>query len=140
MYLYLINYNGTHTHFRKMILWYILRETLFRKQPMLGAALNLHGHCNSRGLLRYTLFPLFKNIFIEVSFTYYRIHPFFLSWKIIALQCCVGFCCTKMQISHNFIHTHTHTPSHPISLGGHRVPGWAPCVIQPIPASFLFHT
>ena len=27
---------------------------------------------------------------------------FFLNWKIIALQRCVGFCCTVMGISHNY--------------------------------------
>ena len=29
--------------------------------------------------------------------------------------------------------------SHPTLLGHHRAPGWAPCVIQKIPTSYLFY-
>ena len=35
----------------------------------------------------------------------------FFNWRIIALQCCVGFCQTTMQI--RYTHTHTHTHTHP---------------------------
>ena len=45
----------------------------------------------------------------------------------------VGFCCTTMQMSHNY----TYIPSllklpllsHPTPLGHHRVTGLAPCII-----------
>ena len=42
----------------------------------------------------------------------------FFHWRKIALRCCVGFCHTTMQFSHNFIYiyiyiyTHTHTHTH----------------------------
>ena len=50
------------------------------------------------------------------------------------LQCCIGFCHRATWISHNY----TYIPSllslppfpHPPLLGHHRVPDWAPCVIQ----------
>ena len=44
---------------------------------------------------------------------------FFLNWRITALQCCVGFCHTAAQISHNYIHTHT-----PLPPGGLPVAQW----------------
>ena len=76
----------------------------------------------------------------------------FLNWRIIALQCCVGFCRTTMQISHNFIYICVcvcvcilsllglFPLSHPTPPGHHRAPGWAPCVIQQLPTSNVFYT
>ena len=71
-------------------------------------------------------------------------------WRIIALECCGGLCHTLMLISHHFIHTHTHThlsswvslsfSPNSTPLDCHRAPGWAPCVIQKLPISYLFYT
>ena len=44
-----------------------------------------------------------------------------------------------MGISHNYVYC-LPPGSHPTPLGHHRAPGWAPCVIQQLPTSYLFYT
>ena len=62
------------------------------------------------------------------------------NWKKITLQWCVDFCHTTTQIINNYTYV-TYLPcTHPIPLSHHRVPGWAPCVIQQLLTSYLFHT
>ena len=52
------------------------------------------------------------------------------NWRIIALQCCAGFCHTTTLISHNYMYVCIPSffclppDSHP-TLCHHRVPGWA---------------
>ena len=69
------------------------------------------------------------------SFFFFFSFILFFNWRIIALQYCIGFYCTRMWINHNFIYVPSWTCFHPTPLGCQRVPGWAPCVIQKLPTS-----
>ena len=69
----------------------------------------------------------------------------FFNWRIIALQCCDGFCHTTTQVSHNYMHIPSllslpPTPPHLTPLGHHTAPSWAPWFIEQLPTSSLFHT
>ena len=69
---------------------------------------------------------------------------FFISWRLIILQYCSGFCHTLTGISHGFTCIpHPNTPSHltlyPIPLGLPSAPGLSTCLMHPTWAGDLFH-
>ena len=69
----------------------------------------------------------------------------FFNCKIIASQCCVGFCHAATQVSHIYTYipfflSLPSPPRHPTPLGHHRAPSGIPCVTQPLPANYLFYT
>ena len=55
-----------------------------------------------------TAVSLFPSVFRRLSFFFFRL---FYNWRIIALLCGVGFCCTTTQISHNYIYIYIYLPS-----------------------------
>ena len=71
--------------------------------------------------------------------------PFiFISWRLITLQYCSGFCHTLTGISHGFTcvphpDPPSHLPRHPISLGLPSAPGLSTCLMHPDWAGDLFH-
>ena len=68
----------------------------------------------------------------------------FISWRLITLQYCSGFCHTLTWISHGFTWTlHPDPPSHlplyPVPLGLPSAPGPSTCLMHPTWAGDLFH-
>ena len=69
----------------------------------------------------------------------------FISWKLITLQYCSGFCHTLTWISHGFRcvshpDPHSNLPPHPIPLGLPSAPALSTCLMHPTLAGDLFHT
>ena len=69
---------------------------------------------------------------------------FFISWRLITLQYCSGFCHTLTWISHGLTciphpDPPSHLPLHPIPLGLPSAPGLSTCLMHPTWAGDLFH-
>ena len=82
--------------------------------------------------------------YITFLFFYFVPFFFFISWRLISLQYCSGFCHTLTRISHGFTCIpHPDPPSHlpfrPIPLGLPSAPGPSTCLIHPTWAGDLFH-
>ena len=79
------------------------------------------------------------------SFLFFIFFPFtFISWRLITLQYCSGFCRTLTWISHGFTcvphpHPPSHLPLHPIPLGLPSAPALSTCLMHPTWAGDLFH-
>ena len=68
---------------------------------------------------------------------------FIISWRLITLQYCSGFCHTLKWISHGFTcvphpNPPSHLPLHPIPLGLPSAPGPSTCLMHPTWAGDLF--
>ena len=80
-----------------------------------------------------------------LSFFQFFFPIIFISWRLITLQYCSGFCHTLTWISHGFTCVpHPHPPSrlppHPIPLGHPRAPAPSICLMHPTWTGDLFHT
>ena len=68
----------------------------------------------------------------------------FISWRLITLQHCSGFCHTLKWISHGFTcvphpNPPSHLPLHPIPLDLPSAPALSTCLMHPTWAGDLFH-
>ena len=87
----------------------------------------------------YFLFFLLFIYFFKFIFSFS-----FISWRLITLQYCSGFCHTLTWISHGFTCVpHPEPPSclplHPIPLGLPSAPALSTCLMHPTWAGDLFH-
>ena len=69
----------------------------------------------------------------------------FISWRLITLQYCSGFCHTLTWISHEFTcvphpEPPSHLPPHAIPLGHPSASALSPCLLHPSWTGDLFHT
>ena len=88
------------------------------------------------------------SLLFETLFLFFLIFLFFpficISWRLITLQYCSGFCHTLTRISHGFTcipdpDPLSHLPLHPIPLGLPSAPGLSTCLMHPTWAGDLFH-
>ena len=102
-------------------------SALIWKDQLAVAHLTMKDTSKSNCVLHFPsqLFFLFKCIF---------------NWRIITLQCYIGFCHTTMWISHK--HTYVHSllnlfpPPH-LPSDCHRPPGWAPTQLAQLSTSYF---
>ena len=86
------------------------------------------------------------SFFLSVSETVFFFFPIiFISWRLITLQYCNGFCHTLTWLSHGFTcvphpDPSSHLPPHPIPLGHSSAPAPSTCLLQPTWTGDLFHT
>ena len=71
------------------------------------------------------------------SLFFFFFHLFFISWRLITLQYCSGFCHTLTWISHGFTciphpDPPSHLPLYPIPLGLPSAPAPSTCLMHPM--------
>ena len=93
-------------------------------------------------LLLYHPFHLYTHTHTHIYFFFFSF--IFISWRLITLQYCSGFCHTLTWISHGVTciphpYPPSHRPLHPIPLGLPSVPGLSTCLMHPTWAGDLFH-
>ena len=96
--------------------------------------------------------PMGKEMATHSSILFFFFYQFFIlffsfvfiSWRLITLQYCRGFCHTLTWISHGFtcvLHPESpsHLPPYPIPLGLPSAPAPSTCLMHPTWAGDLFH-
>ena len=114
-------------------------------------AVGYWGHCRGYWLLVNVHIPCLQiTLVVEIKeacgmtffFPYLFIYLFFISWRLITLQYCSGFCHTLTWISHGVTciphpNPPSHLPLHPIPLGLPSAPGLSTCLMHPTCMAFI---
>ena len=84
-----------------------------------------------------------KHQFFTTQSFFFFFSFIFISWRLITLQYCSGFCHTLTWISHGYTciphpDPPSHLPLHPIPLGLPSAPGPSTCLMHPTWAGDLF--
>ena len=88
-------------------------------------------------------------MWISSKYTYisslFFIFKFIFNWRIIGLQCHVGFCHISIWISQRYTYVPSllnlpYTYPLPATLSHHGALSWVPCAVQQLPTSSLLYT
>ena len=124
---------------------YLCREVIiFFSFHMIKNRLTPRWQCNKE--YYFYLFIYFLSWIFLLFLGYILFFSFiFISWRLIILQYCIGFCHTLTWISHGFTcvphpEPPSHLPPHPLPLGHPSAPAPSTCLIHPTWTGDLFHT
>ena len=133
------------------IMWRRDRDRITREEPTeVHAQLTGHGESSLGADTDFSVGWLeewchFPKLLFSLLLLLFLFFPFiFISWRLIPLQYCSGFCHTLTWISHGFTCIpHPNPPSHlpllPIPLGLPSAPAPSTCLMHPTWAGDLFH-
>ena len=116
-------------------------QGIYASRPQMPPKCQRHSpsHCFNPMLPHSKSSPYRTALFLFIFFSF-----IFISWRLITLQYCSGFCHTLTWISHGFTcvphpDCPSHLPLHPIPLGLPSAPGPSTCLMHPTWAGDLFH-
>ena len=120
-----------------------IKKKLSEKSPDCIETKSATGPCSASFF--FFFFRLKHVSFISLFQFFFKLNLiFFISWRLIILQYCSGFCHTLKWISHGFTcvphpDPPSHLPLHPIPLGPPSAPGLSTCLMHPTWTGDLFH-
>ena len=97
-----------------------------------------------RNIPFYIYIYTYMYVYMYINLTYF-FKFIFISWRLITLQYCSGFCHTLTWISHGstcvpHAEPPSHFPPHPIPLGHPSATAQNTCLMHPTWTGDLFHT
>ena len=109
-----------------------------------SASDTIAGHCQPTPPHSHVFGSACPSTIPSYSYFFYFFSCIFISWRLITLQYCSGFCHTLTWISHGFTcipypDLPSHIPLHPIPLGLPSAPDLSTCLMHPAWAGDLFH-